>query len=89
MQDKQIAVFAFALFDHIHTGDAEINTAIAHTDDDIRRALEQDFQPGQCGKLCLILARVGLVDCQAAGGKKFKRIIGQAAFRREADSKGV
>ena len=65
-----VPVLALAFFDHIDAGDAEIDAAIAHADDDIGRALEEHVQLGQGGDAGFILARVGLVDLQAAGARK-------------------
>jgi hypothetical protein len=49
VQHKHLAVFAFALFDHIDAGDAKLYAAVAHADDDIAGRWNSTVSSGRAG----------------------------------------
>ena len=81
-----MAVFTFALFDHVNAGDAEINAAVADADHNVGGTLEQHREAGQDGDGGFVLARVGLIDLQPGFGQEVQAVFGQAAFGRQRKS---
>ena len=86
MQDQQVAIVAALFFHHVESGNAEINTAATHADDNVAGALEEDSQAGDSRNDGLVLARVGFVDAQATSGQEVERIKFEAAFRRKSEA---
>ena len=74
------AIVTLALGHHVHPGDAKVHAAIAHADHDVAGALEEDGQAGQGRDVGGVLAWVGLVHLQAAGGQKIQRGLGHTAL---------
>lgn len=67
MQQQDLGI-AGAFVENVPAGDAKIDCALADAGGDVSGALEDDGEAGQGGNVRRVLARVGPVDFQAAGG---------------------
>ncbi len=65
-QDGPVAVQVALLGDDVQAGDAKINAALPHANDDVARPLEQHRHARQRRDGRLVLARIGPVHLQAA-----------------------
>src|SRR5688500_1668065 len=89
VQDKDIAVVAAFLLDHIQPGHSEVDTALAHANNNVAGALKDDSQIRQGGDVGLILARVRFEHTQSSGSEKFQYIALKAALGGKGESNGL